>query len=161
GHELGRGRNARHARAEKGRGGTGSEAAGPAVPRVPRPAGRRHREHARDARPDHRRDPPPQAAAAGRADPQRRPPGPLAHCRAGQAVKEARFRAGAARLGPPGEPWRPGRVLFYPSREFVMPTLVVDVSEVFERKMEAVRAHASQLYDPQSKAPRTTISSAE
>lgn len=83
------------------------------------------------------------------------------HSRTGQAVKEARFLAGAARLGPPGEPWRPGRVLFYPSREFVAPSLVVDVSEVFERKMEAVRAHASQLYDPQSKAPRTSISSAD
>jgi len=83
------------------------------------------------------------------------------HSRTGQAVKEARFLAGAARLGPPGEPWRPGRVLFYPSREFAVPSLVVDISEVYERKMEAVRAHASQLHDPRSTEPRTTISSAE
>lgn len=81
------------------------------------------------------------------------------HSRTGQAVKEARFLAGTARLGPPGEPWRPGRVLFYPSREFVVPSLVLDISEVFERKMEAVRAHASQLHDPRSVEPRTTISS--
>jgi N-acetylglucosamine malate deacetylase 1 len=81
------------------------------------------------------------------------------HSRTGQAVKEARFLAGTSRLGPPGEPWRPGRVLFYPSRELVAPSLVVDVSEVFERKMEAVRAHASQLHDPRSGQPRTTISS--
>jgi hypothetical protein len=39
-----------------------------------------------------------------------------------------------------------------------MPTLVVDVSAVFERKLAAVRAHASQLHDPHSKEPRTTIS---
>jgi bacillithiol biosynthesis deacetylase BshB1 len=81
------------------------------------------------------------------------------HSRTGLAVKEARFLAGAAKLGPPGEPWRPGRVLFYPSREFVVPSLVVDISEVWEHKMEAVRAHASQLHDPRSTEPRTTISS--
>jgi len=50
-------------------------------------------------------------------------------------------------------------VLFYPSREFAVPSLVVDISDVFERKMEAVRAHASQLHDPRSKEPLTTISS--
>jgi bacillithiol biosynthesis deacetylase BshB1 len=81
------------------------------------------------------------------------------HSRTGLAVKEARFLAGTTRLGPPGEPWRPGRVLFYPSREFAVPSLVVDISDVFERKMEAVRAHASQLHDPRSKEPLTTISS--
>ncbi len=81
------------------------------------------------------------------------------HSRAGALVKEARFLAGTSRLGPPGEPWRPGRVLFYPSREFVAPTLVVDVSEVFPDKMAAVRAHRSQLHDPRSDEPRTTISS--
>jgi|RhiMethySRZTD1v2_1073278.scaffolds.fasta_scaffold45868_5 bacillithiol biosynthesis deacetylase BshB1 len=80
------------------------------------------------------------------------------HSRTGEIVKEARFLAGAARIGPPGEPWRPSRVLFYPSRQPMMPTLVVDVSAVFERKLAAIRAHASQLHDPQSKEPLTTIS---
>jgi bacillithiol biosynthesis deacetylase BshB1 len=81
------------------------------------------------------------------------------HSRTGQLVKEARFVAGCARIGPAGEPWRPARVLFYPSREPVLPTLVVDITPVFAQKMEAVRTHASQLHDPSSTAPRTTISS--
>ncbi len=80
------------------------------------------------------------------------------HARTGQLVKEARFLAGCARVGPSGDPWRPGRVLFYPSREPIQPTLIVDISHVFERKLEAVRAHASQLHDPSSTEPRTTIS---
>ncbi|MHC4846174.1 MAG: bacillithiol biosynthesis deacetylase BshB1 [Planctomycetota bacterium] len=80
------------------------------------------------------------------------------HTRTGEIVKEARFLAGCSRIGPPGDPWRPGRVLFYPSREPMMPTLIVDISEYFERKMEAVRAHASQLHDPDSTEPLTTIS---
>ncbi|MHC5210993.1 MAG: bacillithiol biosynthesis deacetylase BshB1 [Planctomycetota bacterium] len=80
------------------------------------------------------------------------------HSRTGQIVKEARFLAGCANIGPAGEPWRPARVLYYPSREPVQPTMVVDISPVFEQKMEAVRTHASQLHDPTSTAPRTTIS---
>lgn len=83
------------------------------------------------------------------------------HSRTGHMVKEARFLAGCARIGPDGPPWRPGRVLFYPSREPLVPTLVVDVSAVFDEKMRAVRAHASQLHDPSSREPRTTISSPE
>jgi bacillithiol biosynthesis deacetylase BshB1 len=83
------------------------------------------------------------------------------HARTGLLVKEARFLAGCARIGPEGEPWRPGRVLFYPSREPALPTLVVDITDVYEQKMAAVRAHTSQLHDPGSTAPRTTISSPE
>ena len=67
------------------------------------------------------------------------------HSRTGEIVKEARFLAGCSRIGPPGDPWRPGRVLFYPSREPLMPTLIVDISAFFERKMEAVRARMADL----------------
>ena len=81
------------------------------------------------------------------------------HSRAGLIIKEARFLAGCARIGPDLPPWRPGRVLFYPSRELVEPSLVVDVTAVHERKMEAVRAHVSQLHDPDSKEQLTAIAS--
>jgi N-acetylglucosamine malate deacetylase 1 len=81
------------------------------------------------------------------------------HTRTGELVKDARFLAGCANIGPAGEPWRPGRVLFYPSRELLTPTLVVDISDVFEQKLAAMRAHASQLHDPASREPLTTISS--
>jgi N-acetylglucosamine malate deacetylase 1 len=81
------------------------------------------------------------------------------HTHAGQLVKDARFLAGCANIGPPGDPWRPGRVMFYPSRELLTPSLVVDISDVFEQKLAAVRAHASQLHDPESREPLTTISS--
>ncbi len=81
------------------------------------------------------------------------------HSHAGELVKDARFLAGCANIGPAGAPWRPGRVLFYPSRELLMPSLIVDISDVFEQKLAAVRAHASQLHDPTSREPLTTISS--
>lgn len=81
------------------------------------------------------------------------------HARTGLLVKEARYLAGCAHIGPGGEPWRPGRVLFYPSRESEMPSIVVDISAVFEAKMEAVRAHASQLHAEHTDEPLTPISS--
>jgi len=81
------------------------------------------------------------------------------HSRTGAIVKDARFLAGCAHIGPGGEPWRPGRVLFYPSREMSEPSLVVDVTEHLEAKMHACEAHASQLHDPDSNAPLTAIAS--
>lgn len=40
----------------------------------------------------------------------------------------------------------------------VMPSFVVDVSEFVEQKFEAIRAHASQFFDPDSREPQTRIS---
>ncbi|GJM21903.1 MAG: bacillithiol biosynthesis deacetylase BshB1 [Planctomycetota bacterium] len=81
------------------------------------------------------------------------------HARTGALAKDARFLAGCAQIGPQEHAaWRPGRVLFYPSREVLEPSLVVDVTDVFEQKLEAVRAHRSQLHQPASNEPRTTIS---
>ncbi len=81
------------------------------------------------------------------------------HVRAGQLLKDARFLAGCSRIGPPGDPWRPGRVLQYPSRQPEQPDLIVDVSAYHERKLEAVRAHASQLFNADSEEPMTAIAS--
>ena len=79
----------------------------------------------------------------------------------GELAKDTRFLAGCAQIGPrEHEPWRPGRVLFYPSRELIEPSLIVDVSEVWEEKMHAIRAHTSQLHNPDSEEPATTIASA-
>ena len=39
----------------------------------------------------------------------------------------------------------------------ILPSFIVDVSEFAEKKMEAIRAHASQFYRPDSKEPATRI----
>jgi LmbE family N-acetylglucosaminyl deacetylase len=41
----------------------------------------------------------------------------------------------------------------------IAPDLVVDVSDYWEKKMDAVRAFKTQFYDPESKEPETYISS--
>ena len=40
----------------------------------------------------------------------------------------------------------------------IVPSFIVDVSEFAEEKMNAIRAHASQFYHPESKEPTTRIS---
>ncbi len=39
----------------------------------------------------------------------------------------------------------------------ILPSFIVDVSEFAEKKMEAIRAHASQFYSEQSREPTTRI----
>jgi N-acetylglucosamine malate deacetylase 1 len=41
----------------------------------------------------------------------------------------------------------------------VEPSFIVDVSEFLEQKMEAIRAHRSQFYDPSSTEPETRLTS--
>jgi len=43
----------------------------------------------------------------------------------------------------------------------VVPSFVVDISDFLESKMDAIRAHRSQFYDPKSKDPETRLSSKE
>lgn len=41
----------------------------------------------------------------------------------------------------------------------VQPSFIVDVSDFLEQKMEAIRAHGSQFYDPNSSEPETRLTS--
>ena len=41
----------------------------------------------------------------------------------------------------------------------VQPSFIVDVSDFLEQKMDAIRAHASQFYDPKSEEPETRLTS--
>lgn len=63
-----------------------------------------------------------------------------------ELMRDACFLAGLARYGE-GEPHRPRKILYSASfREDVpQPTFVVDISEQFDRKMEAIRCYASQF----------------
>lgn len=54
--------------------------------------------------------------------------------------------------------WRPRVVYHYIQSQLMEPDFVVDVSDTWEIKMEAVRAYKSQFFDPQNNEPQTYIS---
>jgi bacillithiol biosynthesis deacetylase BshB1 len=85
------------------------------------------------------------------------------HAAAGEAVRSIRYVCGMTKWNPgPNPPHRPRSFLFAMHHSTdAPPSLVVDVSAVFERKMALVRCFGSQLHDPASKEPRTNIASEE
>ena len=66
------------------------------------------------------------------------------HAAAGRLAREACFLAGVGRVGE-GERHRPARLYHYMVHQPFTPSFVVDVSSVWDRKMAAVRAYASQF----------------
>jgi bacillithiol biosynthesis deacetylase BshB1 len=69
------------------------------------------------------------------------------HGRAAHLVAEASWYAGLARLETGQPPHRPDQVVFYSPYGLVPPTFLVDVSSVFEKKRDALRAYRSQFFD--------------
>jgi N-acetylglucosamine malate deacetylase 1 len=75
------------------------------------------------------------------------------HEHASRLGTEAMFYAGLKKIetfeddGTPQEPWRPHHVLYYMQTIPFNPTLVVDVSEVWEQRVEALLAFRSQFYN--------------
>ena len=56
------------------------------------------------------------------------------------------------------KPWRPDAVYHYVQSQFIKPDFVVDISSEWEIKMKAIKAFASQFFNPDSKEPETYIS---
>lgn len=76
------------------------------------------------------------------------------HSAAAQLATSAIFFAGLRRIetfdeqGNPQQPWRPHHVLHYMQAVPFDPTLVVDVTEVWPQRLEALQAFRSQFYNP-------------
>ncbi len=56
------------------------------------------------------------------------------------------------------EAWRPKNVYHFIQSNYIEPDFVLDISEQWDKKMEAIRAYQSQFFDPNSKEPETFIS---
>lgn len=88
------------------------------------------------------------------------------HGRASQLAKEACFLSGLKNIeteleGKRQEAWRPRVVYHYIQSIPSQPDFVVDVSEVWDKKVASIKAFASQFFDPNSQEPQTYISSPE
>ena len=85
------------------------------------------------------------------------------HGRAATLVEEAFFKAGLSKIETTDEgqvqaAWRPKKLFHYIQSISLEPDFLVDISGYHDRKMEAVLAYKSQMYDPNSDEPETYIS---
>jgi N-acetylglucosamine malate deacetylase 1 len=71
------------------------------------------------------------------------------HVAAHQVLTDAVFNAGLRRYDAGGEPWTAAWVCYYFINDATTPSFVVDVSEHYQRKREALACHRTQF------APRT------
>ncbi|HOZ20156.1 MAG TPA: bacillithiol biosynthesis deacetylase BshB1 [bacterium] len=69
-----------------------------------------------------------------------------AHC--SHLVREAAFFAGLKKIETGEAAFRPGRVAYYCEHYHFTPSFVVDISDVFETRLEAIRAYKSQVFNP-------------
>jgi N-acetylglucosamine malate deacetylase 1 len=87
------------------------------------------------------------------------------HGRAGRLIADSCFLAGLRKVeteweGLPQQAWRPRRVYHYIQDRILQPDFIVDVTDVYEKKMAAIASYKSQFHDPSSTEPDTYISSA-
>jgi len=84
------------------------------------------------------------------------------HGRAAELVSRACFLAGLPKIITASyEAHRPKAVYHYIQDRFMKPDVIVDISDVFEQKMQTILAFKTQFYNPNSSEPETPISSKE
>ena len=85
------------------------------------------------------------------------------HGRSAKLVSDASFLSGLIKIetadnGLIQQAWRPKYVLHYVQDRYLKPDFVVDISTVFETKLEAMKAYKTQFYNPALDEPETYIS---
>src|SRR4030095_5785209 len=88
---------------------------------------------------------------------------------AGNMISTASFLSGLVKIetmsddGQLQERWRPSYVLQFIQDRYQEPDIIIDITDVFDQRMQAIKAYTSQFYDPNDKSsePQTYISSPE
>lgn len=82
------------------------------------------------------------------------------HVAATELVEAARFWAKLSKTDLPGEPYHPERIYYYFSihlRLAVQPAVIVDISDEWEKKWEAINAYESQFITGRPTEPPTLM----
>jgi bacillithiol biosynthesis deacetylase BshB1 len=82
------------------------------------------------------------------------------HEGASALVKNAMFLSGAKNFEAEGAPHTPGRLLHFPSHWVQDLNVYVDITEFYQRKIEAAKCYKSQFFDPDSADQATSLSRA-
>ncbi len=85
------------------------------------------------------------------------------HGRSAKLVADAAFLSGLKKIettdgGTTQEAWRPKYVFHYIQDRLLQPNFVIDITAVFEKKLDAVKAYGTQFHNPGSNEPQTYIS---
>ena len=85
------------------------------------------------------------------------------HGRSARLVSDAAFLSGLKKIetakdGIQQEAWRPKYVFNYIQDKFLQPDFVIDITAVFEQKVEAIKAYGTQFHNTDSNEPQTYIS---
>ena len=85
------------------------------------------------------------------------------HGRSAQLVEDAAFLSGLVKIetsdnGKLQDPWRPKYVFNYIQDKYLSPDFVIDISDVMEQKLEAIKAYGTQFNSPSLNEPQTYIS---
>jgi bacillithiol biosynthesis deacetylase BshB1 len=85
------------------------------------------------------------------------------HGRSSALVMDAAFLSGLLKIETFNEgvlqaPWRPKYVFQYIQDRYLQPAFVIDVTDVFEKKLESIQAYATQFHNPSVSGPQTYIS---
>jgi N-acetylglucosamine malate deacetylase 1 len=89
------------------------------------------------------------------------------HGRAGHLIYDACFLAGLKQIKTIGENgdeqqrWRPKHLLHYLQDRFYEPDLIVDITDVWQQRLDSIKAYKTQFHNPDSKEDQTYISSPE
>ena len=88
------------------------------------------------------------------------------HSRAALLISHAVFLAGLIKIetkydNVPQEKWSVKSLYNYIQDKYIKPDFAIDITEVWNKKIQAVKAYTSQFYDPFSSEPETAISGME
>ena len=82
------------------------------------------------------------------------------HIAASQVLRNAIFKSGLRRYAAGADPWRPDWVCYYFINDSTAPSFVVDVSEHYHRKREALECYRSQFAPAEAGAVATRLTAA-
>ncbi len=88
------------------------------------------------------------------------------HGKGGRLIADACFLAGLSKIkteldGVEQKAWRPKRVFHMIQDRMLEPTFLVDISDCFDTKLEAIQCYQSQFHNPASNEPMTYIATGE
>lgn len=87
------------------------------------------------------------------------------HGRSSRLVEDAAFLSGLRKIettgddGKPQEEWRPKYVFNFIQDKYLNPVFVIDITDVFDQKLAAIKAYGTQFNSPSMDEPQTYISS--